>query len=174
MSASGLITRLFCANQFRAAFADGEKAKNTENGQTKYATILSQIEGIERMLAAQKAVFERLGNAAVNEGEAAGFIAGLLSKGDGKAIHTKTRNVIDDTLMRFARGIENHGNNRFDLFNAVTERFTHEAGKDGSNLGNSILGTGAAVKDRAMAILADDAAFAGTIARGNAALALAA
>lgn len=173
MSASGLITRLFCTNQFRAIFAGAERAKNTENGQTKYQTILSQIEGIERMMGEQKAIFERMGNASVDSDKAKQFLAGLLAKDDSKAIHTKTLNVIDDTHMRFSRGIENHGSNRFDLFNAVTERFSHEAGKEDSNLGNSIIGTGASVKSRAMGILSNEAEFAACVTRGASLLALA-
>ena len=173
LGAGGLLERFFCANQFAATFKDAEgKAKNTIGGQAKFASILSQLEAIEANVESYKIACERLANIEATEWQARQFIAGLLAPSD-KALSTRSLNIIEDTTQRFTHGMGNHGATRYDIFNALTERFTHEAGKPASRVGESIAGRAANVKREAYRLITDGQRFQATSERGASILLLA-
>ena len=150
---SGLMERLACSNQFAMVAANAAgRAKNTANGEAKFANILQELSVIEHDQQAYGEACERLANEALTSDEAYRFAVGFLAKGE--KVSAQAQKVVDDVMDRFTAGIETYGLTRYDMFNAITERFTHVASRtEGGMFGSSVLGKGAAMKRDAMILL---------------------
>lgn len=83
---------------------------------------------------------------------------------DGK-ISTRAKNIRDEIDRLFSRGAGNNGATRYDAMNAVTDYVDHQRTVSGTGNGSkrfesAILGSGAAMKQRAYDLLSDDGLMA--------------
>lgn len=139
--------RLACFNRYAAIYTGSNKAKNTENGEAKFATILSQIDSIIAAQVAYAAQVERMANERVTHEQARAFIAATVASEVAKVLSPQAVTLADEIHRLFRSGIANHGQTRADLFNGFTEYYTHNASKKSSDVfGNALLGKAADVK----------------------------
>lgn len=111
--------------------------------------------------------------------DAQAFFAGLLMDGEGRkmgeGLSIISRNKVTRLVELFATGKGNHGKDWSDVFQAVTDYYSHEsAGLKATKQEqeeSSEYKTGATKKARAYMILQDDKAMADTLAKGRAYLA---
>jgi len=109
---------------------------------------------------------ERLANMAIGYDVARNFVAGMLATGDKLSKQGET--LVEDVLTRFKRGIGNVGETRYDLFNAFTEKYTHEsARKEGARFGASLMGKASDIKRNALKALKGDDTFDAMVRRGR-------
>ncbi len=78
-----------------------------------------------------KTVMDKLASMPCNGQEAQAFFAGLLMDGEGRKVSeglsTVSRNKVDRLVVLFATGKGNHGKDWSDVFQAVTDFYTHES-----------------------------------------------
>ncbi len=123
-----------------------------------------------------KAVLDKLALVPCSGQDAKSFFAGLLMDGEDRKISeglsTVSANKVNRLLALFAAGKGNNGDDWSDVFQAVTEYYTHEsAGESASKMeqeATSEYKTGATKKARAYAVLQDDKAIADLLAKGAA------
>lgn len=121
-----------------------------------------------------KAVLNKLAAMPCTAKEAQAFFAGLLMDGEGRKVgdglSTVSRNKVSRLVELFGTGAGNDGNGWDDVFQAVTDYYTHEsAGPNADKLAQeetSEYKTGATKKARAYAVLQDDKAMADMMAKG--------
>ena len=169
MFTSPVMRRLSCSNEFSMIVTKATgRCKNTANGQVKYDSLIHEIGELEMVQRGHVEACDRLANTAIGYDAARHFVAGLLASADASTLSTRSRNLVEDVMNRFQGGIETHGENRYDLFNAFTERYTHVAArKESARFGASILGKSAAIKRQALKALKGDGLFDSTVARGR-------
>ncbi len=122
-----------------------------------------------------KAVMDKLASMPCTALEAQAFFAGLLMDGEGRksseGLSTVSRNKVTRLVELFATGAGNDGNGWDDVFQAVTDYYTHESAGDKASKQaqeeTSEYKTGATKKARAYAILQDDKTMAEIIAKGQ-------
>lgn len=121
-----------------------------------------------------KAVLNKLAAMPCTAKEAQAFFAGLLMDGEGRKVgdglSTVSRNKVSRLVELFSTGAGNDGNGWDDVFQAVTDYYTHEsAGPNADKLSQeetSEYKTGATKKARAYAVLQDDKLIADMMAKG--------
>ena len=164
---SPLLERIFCSNQFSMIVAKAcGRAKNTEGGAAKYKRIIDQIGELEKIQRGYIEAVEILGNSAVGTDTARRFIAGMIATGD--KLSKQGQNLTEDIYGRFTNGIGTHGRTMADLFNAFTERYTHESNKREVNkFGASLVGKAADMKRAAFAALKAPDKFNAIVGKGR-------
>ena len=87
---------------------------------------------------------------------------------------TRGANIAEDINKRFRKGIANEGKTRYDMWNGITEYYTHGTrnkpteSQIEAQYKASELGTGARAKVRALNVLTNENAYLNTIQRGKA------
>lgn len=122
-----------------------------------------------------KAVMDKLQSMPCSGVDAQAFFAGLLMDGEGRkmgeGLSTVSRNKVTRLVELFATGKGNHGKDWSDVFQAVTDYYTHEsAGANADKQAQeetSEYKTGATKKARAYAVLQDDKLIAEMRDRGT-------
>ena len=124
-SVTDSITRLWCLNQLnhlRNSSVLNLTAKHTVN-------VCDKLYGIQQAVAtlavsrqgAIKTLVESM-DYSLSLSQANNLIAGFLN-----STSTRAENTRESIVSLFSRGIENKGDNLYDLFNGVTEYYTHHA-----------------------------------------------
>jgi hypothetical protein len=144
---------------------------------TKFSELKIQDFGIaaKAMLAGQKdfaAGLESMAKAKCTEDTAREFLAGFLGD-NGKALSTRAQNTIDEIVVLFKTGAGNDGDGMDDLFQALTDYYTHASagGEDKwKQFVSSEFGAGRNEKQRAWAMLSEKKLRDGLITLGRNAL----
>jgi phage/plasmid-like protein (TIGR03299 family) len=172
-------TRIICLNTFVSV----SKSTGTFELTAKHTkTVMDKLEGwekgIEKIFAARKGwaeIYQRLKNTNVTKDEARYFITGFLGKdnvnmpNEDKKLSTKTENKSSEVFALFNRGRGNNGETLGDIFNGVTEFFTHSASKDEEKrFFSSNFGLGADRKAEAFDLLSNPDSFTRYVAKGKA------
>lgn len=168
-------TKIVCNNTFTLNMdGAGEimRVKKTANSDLKIGE-MGQV--IRAMLKAQKefaANLTMLHETECNHDTARNFFVGFVGTPD-KAIDTLVQNKVDALFQLFCTGKGNAGLNFGDVFNAITDHFTHEgaSGKGDAaamwkNYLSSEFGSGAKKKKQAWEILVNPKLREGVIALG--------
>jgi hypothetical protein len=178
-----------CFNTFSANLAaDGNKTfkvhvKHTKNMAASIADIPAMVEAFFMTVERFKAVLDALYLVPCTLADAQAFFAGLLSEAedfsatelDKLTLSTRRFNQVERLAELFVSGKGNTGSNLSDVFNAVTDFYTHESHGGSSNPARqtaaSEVGDGQAKKALAYVILQDDKRIARTMQVGRIALA---
>lgn len=183
-----------CNNTFNMNLAD--KNEDTLRIQVKHTkNMADMLEGIPEIIAAYfvsvqrfAEIMDSLALVPISEKDAKAFFAGFLtrkqddsekSKAEQAEVSTRRTNQINRLTELFKTGKGNKGENLSDVFQAVTDFYSHEnsgAEKTGAEeeqarklrqLASSEFGTGQAMKALAFSILQDDKKTADLIAKGH-------
>lgn len=178
-----------CFNTFSAnLMQDGDKTfkvhvKHTKNMAATIADIPAMVEAFFMTVAHLKKVLDALYLVPCTVDDARAFFAGLLSEAeefsatqlDKLSMSTRRFNQVDRLTELFQTGKGNRGENLSDVFNAVTDFYTHESHGGSSNVARqtaaSEVGDGQAKKALAYVVLQDDKRIARTMQVGRIALA---
>lgn len=152
--------RIVCANTVR--IAEMESAAALTLYHTKRSSL--QIQGMSKAVAElvqgcdlYKQQADSLRSENCSDEEASRFLAAFLAPAGTTEMSTRTKNQIGDIAGLFAKGKGNTGETRWDLFNGVTEYFTHEASDDkGKMFESSEFGLYADKKAAALPLLLSD------------------
>jgi phage/plasmid-like protein (TIGR03299 family) len=122
--------RVVCANTLRAA--RGSKGKMNVRVQHS-GDVGDKIVGMEAKIVAllefRKDFYGslvRLMDKPVSVEDAERIVAGYIAE-DSDKYSTRAKNQVEEIVNLFQRGLGNHGKNRYDLLNGVTEFYTHHA-----------------------------------------------
>lgn len=180
-----------CNNTFGMNLHDSEnrefrvRVPHTKNASRALANIPQLIDaycGTQRHFAA---IMDSLATKEVTQDNARRFFAGFLSVKDSNEavklvasrpgkdaleLSTRRSNQIDRLSELFRFGAGNNGNDRSDLFSAVTDYYSHESagGKDvWKQVESSEFGAGQTAKEKAFAILPSDRSFDAFVNAGD-------
>lgn len=172
------VTRIVCANTVK--FAEAESAAALTLYHTKRSALQIQgmnkaVEAIVQGSEAYKAQADSLRSENCDLLEAERFLAAFLAPAGTAELSTRTKNQIDAIGALAVNGKGNSGETRWDLFNGITEYFTHEASDDKAKLfESSEFGLYADKKAAALPLLlSDSAGWKNMQAKGKELLALA-
>lgn len=145
--------------------------KHTKNAKAKLPAVGKAIEKAIGTVAEFQKAMDDMANESVSQDEAQAFMLGFLSRSDksGK-VSTRKANTVAELVGLFASGRGNKGQDRSDLFQGLTEFYTHRsAGGDdvGKQYMSSEFGDGADAKEEAFAVIRDGAKYASTLALGR-------
>jgi hypothetical protein len=118
------IERMFCANQIMAKIRDARFMHKTKHSSKVLDRIPNFIESLTGLLEQRQitySAFSNLAKESVSLEQADRILAGFLNVKTTRSINKK-----DTILNLFKSGTENKGETLWDLFNGVTEYFTHE------------------------------------------------
>lgn len=125
--------RIWCRNTFMQALSGVLKGKGLIRQSASHSGDVGlKLEGMkialehkfENQILTQKALQE-LANREMKERDAKAFALGFL-----KSSATRSVNQADKIVGYFRKGIHNYGNTRYDMFNAVTQFYTHDQNTD--------------------------------------------
>lgn len=135
--AGGGVTRIVCANTVRIAegeMTDSLKLYHTKRSALQIQGLSDAVAGLVRGMEIYKKQAESLRSEDCDMIEAERFLAAFLAPVNTEEISTRSRNQIAEISNLFNKGKGNKGETRWDLFNGVTEYFTHEASNDSAKL----------------------------------------
>ena len=173
--------RIVCANTWKASKESlgnfALSVRHTTNAQIKlegWAQAVNQIVESRKVWASE---YVKIKNQKAKLEEARFFFAGFLGGTDSK----KSANRLDTLVASFQRGKGNNGQSRGDIFNAITEAYTHNSFSTKAGKGDraalekgwfaSEFGNYADKKAQAFDIIRDAAHFAKLVAKGKVILA---
>lgn len=156
--------RVVCMNTLSAALSNASnvyKVRHCPNLETKIAEAQKALKLASAYYDNLKGVLESLQKTPMNKPEMEVFTSQLFPAKEEKqddgtiAIPTRTANIRDKVVTLFERGQGNIGKSRYDALNAVTEYVDHQRLVKGkaTRLESSLLGSGTAVKARALELL---------------------
>lgn len=172
-------TRVVCKNTFNMARSSkcsgafNSSARHTKNSQLKIDKIAGQI---NTLLESRKIFIEgckELFKAPITRDEAYAFAVGWgfpeHREKPSSQVLENARQIVD----AFENGDGNHGKNRYDLFNGVTQYFTRSTTRSDSDAyQSSFVGLGATRKGEAFDILLDPKKLKAAVKNGERGLAL--
>lgn len=169
-----------CANTFNASLSDRKgspiraSVRHSKNAANKLENLAGIVDAYCGTQARFAQIMDNLADQTVTQSKAERFFAGFLTVKDDSAaskflrdkpeVETSTRrtNQIDRLSTLFVSGAGNRGNDRADIFNAVTDYYSHES-SGGENVfrqvASSEFGAGQTAKSRAFSVLQDSASF---------------
>jgi len=106
--------------------------KHTKNSQVSLINVASGIEDLISNRALFCAELAELGHKSVNDSIAEQFLTGFIVPETAKDFSTRSGNKVEEVFNLFKTGAGNSGENRLDLFSALTDYYTH------SNTGKNI------------------------------------
>jgi hypothetical protein len=126
------MTVVVCANTFAMAMGQGRdftfKLKHTGNADAKLANMAQAIDAHYGVVSEFRAAMDSFADTTCTKGQAERILAGFLVRDtDETEVSTRTQNQLETLNTLFARGKGNRGENMCDLFNAVTDYYTHES-----------------------------------------------
>jgi len=164
-----------CDNTFRANLHDTENKAfrviipHTKNAKMAVANVPRLVDCYCGTAAKFAAIMDSMANESVSTSQAERFFAGFLAakddneanrivttRADGIKISTRAENQRNRLVELFVSGKGNRGNDRSDLFGAITDYYSHESsgGRDvWKQIASSEFGSGQTSKDRAYGIL---------------------
>jgi hypothetical protein len=177
---------IVCRNTFNLALKRGKKGdtdfslsvRHTGNADVKIANLGEAIDKHYGVVAEFQKAMDDVAAQSVNHTEAKQFFAGFLVRDeDPKEIAERTSNRIDRLMELFRFGEGNSGKDRADVFNAITDFYTHES-SGGENqwrqFESSEFGSGNTRKSEAYKLLVnpdvsirDVGNYASVVARGD-------
>ena len=169
--------RIVCMNTFNASrFYEG--ALNVSIPHTKNAAIqLNNLSDyLASVLAGREKIMESMGyllNFVTSGDEVDSVLAGYFTEEEADEMSTRSFNRIEPIKTLFRKGKGNHGENRYDLFNAFTEYFTSGDGAGGKKASESQrltvsqFGKAAAHKEGFLELLLDEGRYQETKSRGE-------
>lgn len=147
-------TRIVCANTVQMAESEAKSSLtlyHTKNSARQIKGMKETVAELVRASEFYKEQAERLRSETCNEEQARNFLAAFLAPVGASELSTRAANQVDEIAALFAKGKGNSGETRWDLFNGITEYFTHEASDDkGKLFESSEFGTYADKKTEAM------------------------
>jgi hypothetical protein len=176
------VTKIVCANTYaialtemNAAFrsGDGVKIKHTKNAAFKLPKIADYIEQVAGASTEFFSILEKLENTPVKDDSAKAIFAGFL--GNGEEMSTRKVNTIDRLMILSKTGLGNGNGSLGDLFNAVTDFYSHEsAGGDDrmKQWESSEFGSGMEKKQEFLPLISNAGNRMQTIAKGKRSLEL--
>lgn len=176
-TAGACVERMVCANTVKVAIAQMEKTLKLYHTKRSTVQIQGMNQAIEELVKGTefyKAQAESLRSEKCDLLEAERFLAAFLAPAGASELSTRTRNQIEAIGALAVNGKGNSGETRWDLFNGITEYFTHEASDDKAKLfESSEFGLYADKKAAALPLLlADKAGWKEVQAKGKELLAL--
>jgi len=166
------LERIWCSNTFNSSMYGNHKfnltAKHTANVHFRLDGMMQALDEIfdhRRVLFAE---VKRLAEMPCNISTARKFAVGTIN-----SEKTRGLNIADDIVNKFSRGIQNHGETMYDLWNGFTEYYTHGSrpaitDKARNNLAKSSeLGAGARMKVNVFRNLIDPNRTAEVVRKGE-------
>lgn len=165
-----------CDNTFNANLFSGKsrnsddiryRVRHTKNAEQKLPQVAGLIDKAIGVQATFQIAFEELSHKEVTTDQARVWLTGFENR---KQVTDSTRkqNRVDHMIHLFESGKGNAGENKADLFSAVTDYYTHETSKNKrSNYYNSEFGRGSENKRDAFVRLTDREEFEKTMSRGQ-------
>ncbi len=158
------MTVVVCANTFQMAMKDrGDfklKIKHTKNSRNKIDNIPQVIDAHFGVRAEFEKAMDELSNISVTETKAREIITGIIAPPEIEQLSTRSVNQIDRTVSLFRHGAGSNGDDLCDVFNGITDYYTHESAGQNKwkQYVSSDFGAAQKVKERAYSILtqADD------------------
>jgi phage/plasmid-like protein (TIGR03299 family) len=154
--------RVVCANTLNIALRGAKnqlKIRHSKNWAAKEAQAATALGVGQNYFKTVQEEIALLGDALLSKDEMTAFTEALIPASDPKEVSTRTKNIRDEVNALFQRGAGNNGATRWDALNAVTDYVDHRQSTRGQNstrLETSILGAGAALKQKAYDMLQDD------------------
>lgn len=161
MSCQWVTERVVCANTMAIALSGAKNRvgiRHTQNWADK-ADEAKRIMGIgQKYFATVKEALESMGSKLLTPAQMADFAKLLVPAQDEKDVSTRTTNIRNEIATLFERGDGNKGQTRWDALNAVTDYADHGATIRGQNtrLEAALMGSGAALKQRAFDLLTNE------------------
>ena len=166
------LKRIWCSNTFNASMHGEHKfkihIKHTKNASIRFENMHEQLDEIFDHRRKLFKEIKRISEMPISRKDAQLFSLGFV--GSDK---TRGANIAEDINKRFRKGIANEGKTRYDMWNGITEYYTH-GNKDKpteqqreAQYKASELGTGARAKVRALNVLTNEKQFNDTIQRGK-------
>lgn len=165
-----------CTNQFNKIYNESQnRAKHTRGIVVKMAGFSDIIEQAIGVAAEFQQAFDKLAQQPIARTDARAAFAGFIGNG-AVALSPRARNVVDELDHLFVAGRGNLGQNRADLFSAVTDYYTHSnvggsrIGRDIRQFESSEFGSGNARKQLFFEAVQSDDALGDMVATGHRAL----
>ena len=166
-----------CNNTFTANLADAGMIMSVKKTQYSEFKLADMGRAIGAMLRGQKQFAQTLGQLAVvkcDENTAREFFAGFIAPNHDNPLSTRALNTIDRLVALFKTGAGNNGDDMADVFQGLTDYYTHEAasgkGDETANWKNFVsseFGAGKTAKMESWNILTDAKLRKATIALGQ-------
>lgn len=131
------VTRIVCANTVRVSEQESAAALtlyHTKRSAVQIQGMNAAVEAIVKGSEAYKAQADSLRSENCDMLEVERFLAAFLAPAGQSELSTRTKNQIGEISALSINGKGNHGETRWDLFNGITEYFTHEASEDKEKL----------------------------------------
>lgn len=170
LQVSWVLERVVCANTLSLALRGQSNtykirhSKSWKDKEAEAATVLGLGEHYFKSI--QEALTSMTSKLLSPEDMAA--FAEILLPSKTPEVSTRTANIRAEISKLFAKGEGNKGASRWDAFNAVTDYVDHDAtlrGDNSTRLESAILGSGAALKQRAFGLLTDESVMSRLINR---------
>ncbi len=155
-----------CNNTFTANLSDAGMIMSVKKTQFSDFALADMGKAIGAMFKGQKEFAKTLGTLSqidCDEKTAREFFAGFTAPNTDGPMSTRAENTVERLVQLFKGGAGNDGNDYSDVFQAVTDYYTHEAasgkGDDGANWKNFVsseFGAGKRAKMDGFAALTDD------------------
>ncbi len=172
------LTVQVCRNTINLALREHSdfklSVKHTKNAPDRIENIGLAIQAHVGRMAQFMAEMDQLANIAITEPKAQELFAGLVTTPAMDKLSTRANGMVEKLVHSFKNGAGNRGNDLSDIFNSVTDIFSHES-SGGNNpwkqYVSSEFGAGNRMKTETLEILLDDKARKETQKRGAAMLA---
>ena len=143
------------------------RVRHTKNADQKLPQIAGLIDKAVGVQATFQIAFEELSHKEVTTDQARVWLTGFENRKQ-VSDSTQKKNRVEQMIHLFESGKGNAGENKADLFSAVTEYYTHETSKNSrSNYYNSEFGRGSESKREAFFAVTDREGFEKTMSRGQ-------
>ena len=169
--------RIVCMNTFKASrYSNGAMRVVIPHTKNAGLQINNMSDYLNLVLEGREKVMESMGyllDHKCSEDEASAFVSGFLSDEEDEELTTTAFNRTRDIVTLYRKGIGNKGESRYDLFNGLTEFFTHHEGAGGkkadkkTRLTVSQFGRAAEHKENALYSLLDEDGYKKTVERGG-------
>lgn len=166
-----------CNNTFTANLADKGLVMSVKKTQFSDFKLADMGRAIKAMITGQKAFAKALGTLAglkCDDKTAREFFAGFLTVNPENPLSTRSEGIVERLTVLFKSGAGNDGNDFSDVFQAITDYYTHEAanaqGDAGANWKNWIsseFGAGKQSKIEGWEILTNDKTRASMVTMGR-------
>lgn len=169
LTAGVCVTRVVCANTVAVALSEMKanqlKIYHSKNAAVKIDNLNGAIEAMVKATETYKTQIEALADARITAQQAYEFATGFVA---AKELSTRSTNQAQNIVRLFQKGQGNKGESKYDLFNGITEFYTHHATDNYDAMKafeTSEFGTYAAKKANSIAALTSG--WLSTIAKGQ-------
>ena len=155
----------YAANKLSKGFImQVKKTKFSELRIDNAGDLIRDALGVQREFARE---FEAMGLVSISESDARAVYAYFVGS-KGKALSSRSENVVEELVRLFKHGRGNEGKNVADLFSGITDYWTHQASKDiTKNVASSEFGIGAQRKEQFFALCKAYQSDPSFVAMGN-------